>query len=45
MERFAPWLKLVCIVVMMLLVDTLAELHSDVVGQGLNIVKSVLNPA
>ncbi len=45
MERFAPWLELVGVEVMMLLVDILAELHGGVVNQGLNIVKSVLNPA
>jgi hypothetical protein len=43
MKRFTPWLELICVEVMMLLVDSIAELHGGVVNQGLNIVKSVLN--
>ena len=43
MKRFAPWLELICVEVMMLFVDSIAELHGGVVNQGLNIVKSVLN--
>ena len=43
MKRFTPWLELICVEVIMLLVESIAELHGGVVNQGLNIVKSVLN--
>ena len=43
MKRFTPWLELICVEVIMLLVESIAELHGGVVNQGLNIVKSILN--